>query len=243
MRKIKIETEKYYHIYNRGAGKLDVFCDEKDYLNFLRKIRELNNESLSNGRDFLLRKISDEFGFVKEMEPGSRYLEPGSISTQHLIFNKYFNELREYPKLVDILCYSLQPNHYHFILKQLTDNGIEKFMHKLGTSYVNYFNKKYKKSGVLFQGRFKAFPINNENKLCQLSAYVNCNYEIHKLGKAEKYKFSSYKEYLNLRNGNLCNKKIILELFKNNLEKYKEYCEFVIKDSQDIKKWKKMYEE
>ena len=112
-------------------------------------------------------------------------------------------------------------------------------MKKLGISYSKYFNHKYKRSGVLFQSRFQAFPINNADKLCKLSAYVNCNYQIHKLGKAQNWRFSSYQDYLNLRNGNLCNKNIVLKLFKNNIEEYKKYCAFIIKDNQEIKKWKK----
>src|SRR3989344_7139585 len=59
-------------------------------------------------------------------------------------------------KLVDFVCFCLNPNHYHFIIRQLTDKGIEKFMHRLGTGYTNYFNEKHKCSGSLFQGRYKA---------------------------------------------------------------------------------------
>jgi len=134
----------------------------------------------------------------------------------------------------------LLANHYHFILKQLVDNGIETFMHKLGTGYTNYFNTKHKRTGALFEGPFKAYPINNDGKLCQLSAYVNCNYEIHKLGKAEYWKFCSYKDYLRLRDGKLINKDVVLELFNNNIDEYIKYCGIVIKESQDKKRVEKM---
>ncbi len=113
-------------------------------------------------------------------------------------------------------------------------------MRKLGISYAKYFNHKYKRSGVLFQGRFQAFEIKNEDHLAKLSAYVNCNYQIHKLGRVENWQFSSYLDCLNLRKGNLCNKNIVLELFDFDVKKYIEYCKFVIKDSQDIKKWQKI---
>ena len=58
-------------------------------------------------------------------------------------------------KLVRIICYCLNPNHYHFILEQLVDRGIEKFMHKLGLGYTQYFNLKHHRSGALFQGPFR----------------------------------------------------------------------------------------
>ena len=45
----------------------------------------------------------------------------------------------------------LNPNHYHFILEQVLDNGIEKFLHRLGTGYTKYFNNKHKRSGYLFR--------------------------------------------------------------------------------------------
>ncbi|MCK4918713.1 MAG: transposase, partial [Candidatus Pacebacteria bacterium] len=62
-------------------------------------------------------------------------------------------------KLVDFICYSLNPNHYHFILTPLVENGIEKFIHKLGGGYTRYFNEKNKRTGVLFQGAYKAIHI------------------------------------------------------------------------------------
>jgi len=230
MRKIKIETNKYYHVYNRGAGKQDIFLDEKDYFRFLWKIHGLNNKLTSINRDYIWRKIK------KEIQSQSRFEIP-QIGTE--ISTKYLDELSQSPKLVDILCYNLLPNHYHFILKQLINDGIKIFLHKLGISYAKYFNSKYNRTGVLFERRFEAYPINNEGKLCWLSAYVNCNWQIHKLGKAENWQFSSYRDYLALRQGKLANKKLILNYF-NNTREYKKYCETIIKECQDFKKVKKM---
>jgi putative transposase len=241
MRKINFENSSWYHIYNRGANKNEVFLDEKDYIKFLRKVRELNNKTSSDYRDYLFRKIRDE---VFKVKPGLGYPKPGLDSELHaLCYQKYYQELIKLPQLVEILCYTLNPNHYHFILKQLVDGGVEKFMRRLGLSYCKYFNHKYNHSGTLFQGPFKALSIKDENHLARLSAYVNCNYEIHKIGKAENCKFSSYQDYLGLRNGSLCNKKIILNLFGGDVGKYKEFCELVVKDKQKIKMWQEMYEE
>ena len=78
-------------------------------------------------------------------------------------------------KLVDIICYCLMPNHFHLIMKQLIDNGIPKFMHKIGTSYTNYFNKKYSRSGVLFQGAYKIKYIDGDAYLLHLSRYIHLN--------------------------------------------------------------------
>ncbi|MFC1622663.1 transposase [Patescibacteria group bacterium] len=231
MRKIKLENEKYYHVFNRGANKQEIFLDEKDYFRFLNNIWEFNNELGYNQRRFL----KDKNRINKAETPGvPNFGTPGVFNNPKKIFSKY-------PKLIEILTYNLLPNHYHFILKQLVDNGIEKFINKLGIGYAKYFNNKYNHSGVIFQGRFKAYLVSSENKLSWLSAYVNCNYEIHKLGDAEKWQFSSYQDYFDLRKGNLCNKNIVLKLFKNNIKEYEKYCELVVKELQEIKESQKIF--
>lgn len=103
-------------------------------------------------------------------------------------------------------------------------------MHKLGTGYPNYFNLKYDHSGHLFQGRFQSKHINTNKYLLWLSGYINGNVEIHKIAEAENYKWCSYSDYLDKRNGTLCNKEIILDQFKN-IEEYKKYTKMVIKGS------------
>ncbi len=135
---------------------------------------------------------------------------------------------------VEIICYCLNLNHYHFILKQLTENGIAKFMQKLGTSYTMYFNIKYDRSGSLFQGPFQAKHIDTNEYLLWLSGYVNGNAEIHKIAKAENYKWCSYQDCLGKRDGTLCNKEIILSQFKN-LDEYREYVKMVMKESNKRK--------
>jgi len=142
--------------------------------------------------------------------------------------------------LVEIICYSLLPNHFHFILRQLKDGGISKFMLKLGMGYANYFNFKYLRSGSLFQGRFKAIHIKTNSYFFWLSGYINGNAEIHKICKTEKWSWSSYKDYLNLRRGTLCDKGIILKDFKN-IEEYKNLVNIIVKESTEIKNAIKQY--
>jgi len=77
--------------------------------------------------------------------------------------------------LVEIIVYCLNPNHYHIILRQVSEGGVSKFMLKLSSGYSSYFNKKNKRSGSLFQGRFKAVHIDSNEYLLYLSAYVNKN--------------------------------------------------------------------
>src|SRR3989344_8341704 len=123
MRNLKFTTGEFYHIFNRGNNKREVFLDKYDLNRFFLSMREFNTD----------KPIGSiyEHSFEKEKTESN-------------------------PKLVEFVCYCLNPNHYHFALKQLVENGITKFMHRLGTGYTKYFNKKHENIGSLFQGTYKA---------------------------------------------------------------------------------------
>jgi putative transposase len=132
-----------------------------------------------------------------------------------------------------LICYCLNPNHYHLLLKQIAEGGISEFMKRLG-GYTSYFNKKNKRSGSLFQGTYKSAPIKTDEQLYYTSAYINGNAEIHKMTNAEKWPYSSYQDYLGKRTGRLCNKQIILRNFKD-INEYRNYTKDVIANSREIK--------
>jgi len=126
-------------------------------------------------------------------------------------------------RLVAIICFCLNPNHYHLVLRQVADKGIEKLMHRIGTSHTKYFNNKNKRTGVLFQGKFKAVHIDSNEYLLHVSAYVNLNWRVHQLGSsASKLISSSWDEYVGKGKRNFCDKSVILGQFKNTNE-YKEF--------------------
>lgn len=117
-------------------------------------------------------------------------------------------------KLVDIGAYCLMPNHFHILLHECVENGISQFMHKLGTGYTMYFNKKNDRTGSLFQGVFKARHVDTDQYLKYLFAYIHLNpikliqsdwekVGIKDLNEAERFlrefKYSSYPEYIHLK--------------------------------------------
>lgn len=121
-------------------------------------------------------------------------------------------------KLVNVIAYCLNPNHYHFILKQNVDRGITEFMRRLGVGYTNYFNLKTKRTGALFQGKFKSKHIFGNEYLLHVSAYVNLNDRVHQLrNTTPQLVRSSWQEYTSGIQY-LCNTKIILDQFKNRQE-------------------------
>ena len=203
MRKIIFANEEYYHIYNRGVDKRKVFSNEKDYQRFLLSMDLLND---------------NEDGLMENW----RNLTRGNPKARLSDSEKILKIIKKRKPLVEFVVYCVNPNHYHFVLKQLIEKGIERFMHKLGTSYTKYFNKKNKRSGVLFQGKFKATHIDSNEYLLYLSAYVNNNYFIHGYGK-ENREYSSREEYKTKKKNGFCNKRIILGQFGNKIGEYNDF--------------------
>lgn len=153
----------------------------------------------------------------------------GSIY-ENTFLNDSVRAKRKSKKLVEFVAYCLNPNHYHFILRQARDGGISEFMKRLGGGYTWYFNNKNKRSGALFQGLFKAVHIDTNEYLLHLSVYVNLNFRAHQLGgETAKLVKSSWQEYIGEPVKEFCTKSIILDQFKNKKE-YKQFSEDSLKD-------------
>lgn len=171
----------YYHIYNRGVNKQDIFLDSQDYRNFLKRL------ILTLG-----------------------------IETRVTLGNTRIQAL---PKnAFSVLCYCLMPNHFHLLIKQNTNLGLEKLMLKISTSYAIYFNRKYQRTGPLFQDSFKAKLVDHDSYLTYLSAYIHNN-----PFKPLTWEFSSFQDYLKIRQGELCQTEFILKMFENKPQMYKEF--------------------
>jgi len=199
-----------YHIYNRGVDKGKTFMNDQDYYQFIHDLFEFNNK--------------DQTPHLKN-----------NGEVRPLRFKK---EKRE--PLIEILSFVLMPNHYHLILRQKEDNGVSKFMQKLGTGYTMYFNGKYKRIGSLFQGKFKAKLIKRESHLLYLPFYIHLN-PIKLINKksslSEKWKFlknykwSSFKDYIGEKNfPSVINKEFLSETLGNKNNHKKEIKNYLKKD-------------
>lgn len=124
---------------------------------------------------------------------------------------------------VEILAYCLMPNHYHFLIKQLNDNGITSFMRHFMNSYAHYVNVKYKRVGPLFQGRFKNVLIESDEQLLHVSRYIHLNPLVSGLiDDLNDYPWSSYFTYVQNKQDGLSSPDLILSNFKTK-ENYKEF--------------------
>jgi len=132
------------------------------------------------------------------------------------------------------------PNHFHLLVREKEANGISLFMKKLLTAYSMYFNKKYKRTGRLFEGPFLAKHADTDEYLKYLFSYIHLNpvklvdpkwkeNKITDRAKAKKYlaeyKFSSYLDYMRVRRGEgkILNKSAFPGYFLN----FKDFEQFI----------------
>lgn len=191
-RKIAFANNYYYHVFNRGIDRREVFTDKRE---FLRAVETLKYYRFSSLKIKLSR-------FLKLTEEEK---------------SKLLSKLAE-NKLVEIISFCLMPNHFHFLLKQLQDNGISKFLANFTNSYTKYFNTKHERNGPLFQGLFKAVFVETDEQLVHLSRYIHLNpstSSIIEIDNLKDYQWSSFSEYLNLIKGEICATEEILGFFKN----------------------------
>ena len=201
-REISLVTNQIYHVLNRGISLQPTFITKRNFQRALEVMRYYQNEK----------------------QP-LRYSQFLSLSNERRM--QILEDLaREKQYLVEIIAYCLMPNHFHFILNQLIDNGISKFLSNFTNSYTRYFNTKNKRSGPLFQGKFKAVMVESDEQLLHLSRYIHLNpYSSHLIRNAteiEVYPYSSFREYIGREETNFCNKKPVLDSFKD-INSYKKF--------------------
>jgi REP element-mobilizing transposase RayT len=105
-----------------------------------------------------------------------------------------------YPRYrVVLLAYCLMPNHYHLFL-QTPLGRLRRFMQELNGLYGQYFNRRTKRVGPLFQGRYKAVLVENETYGKSLVRYIHMNPVRAGLAEQpEDYRWSSYAAYVGER--------------------------------------------
>src|SRR3989344_3822775 len=182
-RKHVISEGEYYHLYNRGVEKRNIFLTREDRNRFKRLLY------LANGTErFVYRDIE----------------------------NKELKDIDRGDLLVAIGAWVLMPNHFHILVKEITEGGTAMFMRKLCTGYSSYFNKRHDRVGPLLQGRYKSQHVSEDTHLKYLFAYIHLNplkliepawkeRESINIIKAEKYisayEHSSYLSYVDTSRG------------------------------------------
>lgn len=181
------EGGTYCHVYNRGIENRNIFTDEADYQTFLAFLEEYLSAPKtpeSNKKDFTINGR---------------------------VFRGVPHQPKNYFKKVELIAYSLKPEHFHLVLHQKTQKSLQAFIRSLCTRYSIYFNKKYSHTGALFDGPYKSAQVKDEKGLMLLTHYLH---------KASDH--STYPEYSLQRETPWLMTKVVLSLI-NSIDSYKNY--------------------
>jgi len=138
---------------------------------------------------------------------------------------------------IEIIAFCLMPNHFHFLIKQNSKDGISKLLKQLLNAYTLYFNNKYKRVGPLMQGRFKAAIVKDDNLLIHLTRYIHLNPVASSLvNNPKEYKWSSFQNYLGAYSEIKCMREVVLSSFPS----VKEYERFVLDQVDYLKELNKI---
>jgi putative transposase len=147
----QFEPNTMYHVYNRGVDKRVIFQDDQDYavfLSFLKYALLTSTEDKAQNRiDSSLLSDAQRFNLRRLGLAGQ----------------------------LDLVSFCLMPNHFHLLLFQHSQDAITKLMRSIATGYSMYFNKRYDRSGTLFQGRYKASAVKTDSYWDHISRYIHLN--------------------------------------------------------------------
>lgn len=193
-RQIPLVTGEIYHTFNRGIDNRITFTNKREYKRALEIIRF--------------------YQFASPPLKLSRFL---TLSTEDK--ERITSQLNALPKLVNVISFCLMPNHFHFLLQQMVDNGISRFLSQLQNSYTRYFNTKHERVGPLFLDQFKAVRIETNEQLLHVSRYIHLNpyssFVVKTIKELITHRWSSLPEYLFPEKEKLCDKTLVLSQFKN----------------------------
>lgn len=201
-RKIPIVTEEIYHIFNRSVASQPIFLDKWDY-----------------------KRALEVMQFYCFQNPGIRYSYYNRLQTD--LKTSFWNDLIKHgKKQVMLLTFCFMFNHFHFLLKELEENGIKTFISNFQNSYAKYFNTKTERKGAVFLSMFKGVRIATDEQLIHVSRYIHLNpltsYVIKNTNDLETYQWSSYVDYLGIRNKGIVDKELVMGLLKTT-QKFKNF--------------------
>jgi len=156
--------------------------EKMQVINLPRKAREKHSGAIYH---VMCRSISEILLF-RDNEDKEYYLK---------LLKRYSDKYR-----CAVYAYCLMDNHLHIHFDP-RGYDISKFMHSINTSYVLYYNKKYKRHGHVLQERFQSRILDSDGYNLAVSAYIHNNPKDIPgyLGRVEEYQYSSYGIYLGIR--------------------------------------------
>jgi putative transposase len=140
---------------------------------------------------------------------GLIFFNPGNYEHLLRLVKQYH---RQYG--VAIIAYCLMPNHYHFLLRQETDQPLSKFINVLFNAFVQAVNRQQGRKGTLFEGRFRHVWIDREEYVIHLCRYIHLNpVKADLVPSPGDWAYSNYLEWIERRAGTLKDKVFIRDRF------------------------------
>ena len=207
MRKDSFTVAEFYHIYNRGVEKRNIFLNDSDRWRFLTLLLVLQGDNLVPQIGRLVPHVK-HLVLDKQLDMDKNDIFKDILSTRQ----------------VELVCFCIMLNHFHLILHEIKEGGISSFMQRLGDSYTKYFNMKYERSGHLFEGVFQSRHIDQNEYLTYLSAYIHMNPRELRAwhNKESQYPWSSFQDYEKKnRWGQFLNPSIVTNQFQQ--EEYRNF--------------------
>jgi putative transposase len=121
-------------------------------------------------------------------------------------YERFLDLLGEYAQRekIAIHAYTLMSNHVHLLLTPETESGVPLAMQAVGRRYVQYFNQRYRRSGTLWEGRYKSTLVDADHYLLTCMVYIDLNpVRAGIVNKPADYRWSSYGHYAGLRDDKL----------------------------------------
>jgi len=152
--KRNIAEGEYYHIFNRGSRRGNIFKDDIDRRRFLFSILYFQSPI--------------------QFENVTRYIKNYNALTGFPVSEKKLSEVLQ-SRFVELTSFCLMPNHFHLLVREKIPGGISAYMQRILVAHTMYMNTRHHLSGHVFQGRFKSVHVKDNKQLLYLSAYIHRN--------------------------------------------------------------------
>ncbi len=190
-RKIVFQNGYIYHIFNRAVEGKQIFATNTE-----------RERALMLSHFYRFEELPMRLSHLLQLSPALQ--------------SDVLEKIKKQEQTIKILAFAIMPNHFHFLLQQEKENGIAKFISNFSNAYAKYYNTKHKRNGHIFQGRFKAVFIENDEQLIHVSRYIHLNpvvSSIIELTKLKSYRWTSYTEYITPQPNSMVSTELINSMF------------------------------
>ncbi len=186
----------FYHVFNKSIANYKIFANDENKQKFINTLCYYNSTKTKLSFSVFLRNQSN--------------YQANILLPKIEGINKF-------------LSYCIMPDHYHLLLKIISDNKLSKYIGDVENSFSRYFNKKNNRKGPLWQSRFKAVLIDSDEQMLHVSRYIHLNPTTSGLvSNPQDWSFSSYNEIISSNN---VLKDYLVEISIRNPKKYQIFVE------------------